>query len=201
VFILGILNFRKENVRLNHIKNTVFCEEFAHFIGQNLDNFTPEGSHFYTPTLLRYQTTADFFSEKLNINFSNYLGGGKPKIKAHNQDDTWIKVSQLDTLRTTKPDPQRVTIDDFFSRVRKKRLLLRPPYQRSEVISIPKASALIESILLGIQLPPIFIFSRSDGVWEVIDGQQRLLSILAFTEDLMLMKKVTIKNLRMIGLH
>jgi len=171
----------KENVRLNHIKNTVFCEEFAHFIGQNLDNFTPEGSHFYTPTLLRYQTTADFFSEKLNINFSNYLGGGKPKIKAHNQDDTWIKVSQLDTLRTTKPDPQRVTIDDFFSRVRKKRLLLRPPYQRSEVISIPKASALIESILLGIQLPPIFIFSRSDGVWEVIDGQQRLLSILAFT--------------------
>jgi 5-methylcytosine-specific restriction endonuclease McrA len=45
---------------------------------------------------------------------------------------------------------------------------------------LSKASAIIESILLGINLPPIFIFKRLDGVLEVIDGQQRLLTILGF---------------------
>ncbi len=34
--------------------------------------------------------------------------------------------------------------------------------------------------MLGINLPPIFIFKRLDGVLEVIDGQQRLLTILGF---------------------
>jgi hypothetical protein len=171
----------KEKVALCDIERVSLSSDLAHFIEQNIDDFATESSHFYSPTLQRYQTIASFFSNKLNINFNNYLGGGKPKIDVPSQDNTLVKVSQLETLRTTKPDPQRVTIDDFFSRITKKRLLLRPPYQRSEVISIPKASALIESILLGIQLPPIFIFSRTDGVWEVIDGQQRLLSILAFT--------------------
>ena len=60
------------------------------------------------------------------------------------------------------------------------KFLVRPSYQRSEVINLLKASAIIESILLGINLPPIFIFKRLDGVSEVIDGQQRLLTILGF---------------------
>ena len=33
---------------------------------------------------------------------------------------------------------------------------------------------MIESILLGIPLPPIFVSQRPDGVWDVIDGLQRL---------------------------
>jgi len=60
------------------------------------------------------------------------------------------------------------------------RFLIRPPYQREEVINQVKSSAIIESILLGIKLPPIFVFKRKDGVSEVIDGQQRLLSIIGF---------------------
>ncbi len=59
-------------------------------------------------------------------------------------------------------------------------LFVRPVYQRGEVINKAKSSAIIESILLGIKLPPLYIFKREDGVMEVIDGQQRLLSILGF---------------------
>lgn len=58
--------------------------------------------------------------------------------------------------------------------------LIRPSYQRSEKINIHKASSIIESILLGIKLPPLFIYVRKDGIREVVDGQQRLLTILAF---------------------
>lgn len=60
---------------------------------------------------------------------------------------------------------------------------MRPTYQRDEVINKRKSSAIIESLLLGIRLPPIFVFNRTDGVQEVIDGQQRLLSILGFIKQ------------------
>jgi uncharacterized protein with ParB-like and HNH nuclease domain len=171
----------KEGEPIEKIEAVLSSVEFLDFIGKNISSYVQEGSHFYTPIITRYETTARFFSEKFPVNFTSYLGGGTPKFSNSEQDNILIKVSQLKTLRTAKPDPQRVTVDDFFTRVRKNRLLLRPPYQRNEVISVSKASTLIESMLLGIQLPPIFIFSRNDGVWEVIDGQQRLLSILAFT--------------------
>src|SRR5680860_243524 len=62
----------------------------------------------------------------------------------------------------------------------RRRYMIRPSYQRKEVININKASAIIESILLGIKLPPIFVFKRMDGINEVIDGQQRLLTLLGF---------------------
>jgi len=41
-------------------------------------------------------------------------------------------------------------------------------------------SNLIESILLGIPIPPIFVAQRQTGKWDVIDGQQRLSTILKF---------------------
>lgn len=34
--------------------------------------------------------------------------------------------------------------------------------------------------MLGIKLPPLFIYVRRDGIKEVVDGQQRLLTILGF---------------------
>ncbi|MDP2216402.1 MAG: HNH endonuclease [Methanolobus sp.] len=62
------------------------------------------------------------------------------------------------------------------------KFLIRPPYQREEVINKVKSSALIESIVLGIKLPPIFIYKTDSGLNEVVDGQQRILSILGFID-------------------
>lgn len=59
-------------------------------------------------------------------------------------------------------------------------LKLRPNYQRNEVINRTKASRVIESAILGIPLPPIYLFKDKDGLFEVIDGQQRLISFLGF---------------------
>ena len=39
---------------------------------------------------------------------------------------------------------------------------------------------MIESILLGIPIPSIFVSQRSDGVWDVVDGLQRLATIFEF---------------------
>ena len=73
---------------------------------------------------------------------------------------------------------------DILTDVNTSNFIIRPDYQRSEVANnIQKASYLMESIMLGIRIPPIFIFRRNDNVSEVIDGQQRLLSILGFLRE------------------
>ena len=56
-----------------------------------------------------------------------------------------------------------------------------PPYQRGFVWNQTKASRLIESFLLGLPVPPIYLYQDpTENTLLVIDGQQRLKSILYF---------------------
>ena len=43
-----------------------------------------------------------------------------------------------------------------------------------------KQTNFIESILLGIPISPIFVAEAEDGTWEIIDGVQRIATVLAF---------------------
>jgi hypothetical protein len=57
---------------------------------------------------------------------------------------------------------------------------IHPEFQRVYRWSDEQKSKLIESILLGIPLPSIFVAQRNDGVWDVVDGLQRISTILSF---------------------
>jgi len=57
---------------------------------------------------------------------------------------------------------------------------VHPEYQRYLRWSDQQKTDLIESILLGIPIPPIFVAQRADGVWDIIDGLQRMGTILQF---------------------
>jgi hypothetical protein len=57
---------------------------------------------------------------------------------------------------------------------------LRPEYQRRSRWSIKQKSLLIESFLLNVPVPPIFLFEGDFARYEVMDGQQRLLAIREF---------------------
>ena len=91
-----------------------------------------------------------------------------------------LQHNELKHYQLNKPIPETLTIEDIISDMQRDRFLVRPDYQRSEVKNILKASYLMESIMLGINIPLIFVYKRSDKVKEVIDGQQRLLTILGF---------------------
>lgn len=67
--------------------------------------------------------------------------------------------------------------------IKDKRLILRPEYQRRSVWSKPAKSALIETILQKKPIPLFLIQEKDNGILEVIDGQQRLRSILDFYID------------------
>jgi hypothetical protein len=55
-----------------------------------------------------------------------------------------------------------------------------PEFQRIFRWTEEQQSRLVESIFLGIPIPPIFVAQRSDGVWDVVDGVQRLSTIFRF---------------------
>jgi uncharacterized protein with ParB-like and HNH nuclease domain len=57
-----------------------------------------------------------------------------------------------------------------------------PGFQRNYVWDIKRASKLIESIILGLPVPQIFLYEEGRNHFLVIDGQQRLMSIYYFVK-------------------
>lgn len=57
---------------------------------------------------------------------------------------------------------------------------IHPEFQRVYRWTDPQKTRLIESILLGIPLPSFFVAQRDDGIWDVVDGLQRLSTIFSF---------------------
>lgn len=57
---------------------------------------------------------------------------------------------------------------------------LHPEFQRFFRWSVQSKTRWIESILLGVPLPSVFVSQRPDGTWDVLDGLERLSTILEF---------------------
>lgn len=92
-----------------------------------------------------------------------------------------ILQDQIDNAsRSIFTDSYSMSIGELMSMYKEHEIDVHPEFQRSFRWEIDQKSSLIESILLGIPMPPIFIFHRKDGIWDVIDGQQRLSTIFEF---------------------
>jgi hypothetical protein len=68
---------------------------------------------------------------------------------------------------------------------------LEPQYQRRSRWDIKKRSLLIESLLLNIPVPPIFLFEIEYGEYEVVDGRQRLETLKDYLDNLFPLKNLT----------
>ncbi|WP_330441086.1 DUF262 domain-containing protein [Micromonospora sp. NBC_00821] len=96
-----------------------------------------------------------------------------------------VLQEEIDAGRSTvKADAFSMSIGELVNLYKNRELVIRPEYQRLFRWSQEKKSRLIESILLGIPLPSIFVMQRHDGIWEVIDGLQRISTILEFMGEL-----------------
>lgn len=139
--------------------------------------FESTGSHYYSAINNRYNFIANIFQDIFEIDFQKYMKN--PDVFSKMMESTGEK-DEISHYKINKPLPETLTIEDIILDMKKARFLIRPNYQRSEVKNIQKASYLMESILLGINIPPLFIYKRGDKIKEVVDGQQRLLTILGF---------------------
>lgn len=59
-------------------------------------------------------------------------------------------------------------------------IITDPDYQRDYVYDNKRASSLIESLLIGIPIPVVYLCEQEDGTLNVIDGQQRIVSFMRF---------------------
>ncbi|WP_395490498.1 DUF262 domain-containing protein [Cedecea davisae] len=80
-----------------------------------------------------------------------------------------------------KTDSLSMSIGEIINLYYEKDIELAPAYQRLFRWKDDQKSRFIESIILGIPLPPIFVAQKEDGTWSVVDGLQRLSTILQLT--------------------
>lgn len=98
----------------------------------------------------------------------------------------WEEVTQQDEAEESGPIHATATtwsISQFVQYAEDGELELSPSYQRADVWPTSDAQMLIESILRGIPLPSVIILERQEDIrtlYEVVDGKQRLTSILRF---------------------
>jgi hypothetical protein len=103
-----------------------------------------------------------------------------PEAKAENISDADDIPKEQRHLRTQAYDK---SIGDVITMIATSDIALDPEYQRHYVWDNKKASLLVESILLNVPIPVIYVAEDSDSKWNVVDGLQRLNSLKRFFDN------------------
>lgn len=82
--------------------------------------------------------------------------------------------------RTVITDSVQITLGEVASMYAASELNILPDFQRLFRWSPARKSNYVESILIGIPVPSVFVFEKDDGTWELVDGLQRISTILEF---------------------
>lgn len=77
-----------------------------------------------------------------------------------------------------------MSVKELISMVNEGEINIAPDYQRQFRWDEERQSKLVESIFLGIPVPSLFMATNADNTWEVIDGVQRLSTIINFAADI-----------------
>ena len=75
------------------------------------------------------------------------------------------------------------SLEQLYKWHRAGKLITDPEWQRHYVWNDKKASMLIESFLLHMPVPVVYLLKTHDGKYEIIDGQQRLVSVFRFLSN------------------
>lgn len=86
-------------------------------------------------------------------------------------------------------DTKDYTIELLVDKFKKKEFFV-PDYQRNFIWNDKDRNLFIESLLLGLPIPFMFLANCSDGRLEIIDGAQRMYTITAFFENKLRLNKL-----------
>ncbi len=77
-------------------------------------------------------------------------------------------------------DGYDMSVGEIISLYKEEEIIIGPDFQRLFRWKEGQKTKFIKSLLLGIPIPPIFVFQNEEGIWELIDGLQRLSTIFEF---------------------
>ena len=81
-------------------------------------------------------------------------------------------------------DSYSMSVGELLAMYRDHELDIHPEFQRFFRWSPEQKSRLVESLLLGIPLPSVFVAQQPDGTWELVDGLQRLSTLFELAGEL-----------------
>lgn len=81
------------------------------------------------------------------------------------------------TLQTDKLD---MSFGEIMSMYEREEIIINPQFQRLYRWNDYQKTRFMESIIMGIPIPPIFVAENESGKWELVDGLQRISTILSF---------------------
>lgn len=93
-----------------------------------------------------------------------------------------LNIDQLDQKKvlTQSKDYSLKTLKELYD---DGDLITNPDYQREFVYTDKESSSLIESLLLGIPIPTVYLCEENDETYSVIDGQQRITSFVKYLKN------------------
>ncbi|MCK9187832.1 DUF262 domain-containing protein [Acidithiobacillus sp.] len=86
--------------------------------------------------------------------------------------------------RLVRTDAYQLSVGEIANMYKNGEFIINPDFQRLFRWEIGQKSKLIESLLLGIPVPSVFVFEREDSTWELVDGLQRISTLLEFMGEL-----------------
>jgi hypothetical protein len=109
----------------------------------------------------------------------------RPPDHSQNALDMQLKAER----RTVDFDTFDIQMQQLVSMLKAKQITMAPAYQRKFRWKHTQCSQFIESLMLGIPSPSLFMATNTDNTWEVVDGVQRLSTIIKFAGDDALRKR------------
>ena len=110
-----------------------------------------------------------------------------------------MEIVELDQL-TIHTETKDITLSQLKEMVDANDIITNPDYQRNYVYDDKRASLLVESILIGIPIPIIYLCEEAEGTFSVIDGQQRIMSFTRYLKNEFALTGLS-KLLRLNGLY
>lgn len=104
-------------------------------------------------------------------------------IELYNEEQSDVRVFT---------DNKDLTLTNIKEMVDDNDLITNPDYQRDYVYNDGQASRLVESILIDIPIPVIYLCEENDGRYTVIDGQQRLTSLVRYLKNEFALKSLEV---------
>ena len=91
-----------------------------------------------------------------------------------------LETKLEETRNSLSTDRLDMSFGEIMSMYESDEIIINPEFQRLFRWDDYQKTRFLESILIGIPIPPIFVAEDKDGRWELVDGLQRLSTIFSF---------------------
>jgi len=85
-----------------------------------------------------------------------------------------------DSRKDIRADRMDMSFGEIMNMYEEGELIISPEFQRAFRWEKSTQTRFIESLILGIPIPPIFVAETKKNIWELVDGLQRLSTVLSF---------------------